>query len=395
MKGAAAGVDDYALRSTNPGHVFASDLLDTSPVWRPSGETVARESADSSGTHEPDQEVDRDVLMPREMAAFQSCRGIVYNSEAVRGVLDQVHLVASTNTTVLLLGETGVGKEMFAQAIHEASPRRDRRMVRVNCAAIPATLIESALFGHERGAFTDAVSRQIGRFEAAHGSTLFLDEIGELPLELQAKLLRVLQERTLERLGGHQAIKVDVRIIAATNRDLEQAVKGNAFREDLFYRLNVFPITIPPLRERVSDIPGLVWTFIDELSPRLGKAIEAISSRSLFALERYPWPGNIRELRNVIERELILARGPVLSPAAPRARRPPVHSGSERLIDIQTEHIRRVLDTCGWRIRGMRGAAERLGMKPTTLESQMARLGILRHKEEPRMRIAASNTTSA
>ena len=332
--------------------------------------------------------VDTDVGKCRETTAIQRDGGIVCNSAAIRGVLDQVHLVAPTNATVLLLGETGVGKEVFAQAIHAASPRQHRPMIRVNCAAIPITLMESELFGHERGAFTDACARQIGRFEAANGSTLFLDEIGELPLEMQVKLLRVVQDRTLERLGGTRSIKIDVRIIAATNRNLEEAVKENTFREDLFYRLNVFPITIPALRERVTDIPGLVWSFIDELAPGLGKTIEAVSGRSLTELQRYGWPGNVRELRNVIERELILSRGTTFAPAAPPPRRSSSRASSERLIDVQTAHIRSVLESCGWRVRGATGAAKRLGLKPTTLESQMARLGILRGKQSAPLTMA-------
>jgi transcriptional regulator with GAF, ATPase, and Fis domain len=316
------------------------------------------------------------------MTAVQTDGAVVYNSHAIRAVLDQVHMVAPTSATVLLLGETGVGKEVFAQAIHEASPRRRLPMIRVSCAAIPAMLIERELFGHERGAFTDALGRQIGRFEAANGSTLFLDEIGELPLEMQVKLLRVLQDRTIERLGSPQPITVDVRIIAATNRDLEEAVRKNAFREDLFYRLNVFPITVPPLRERTDDIPALIWTFIDELSRTFGKRIDAISSPSLAELQRYPWPGNVRELRNLIEREIVLAEGTTLKPAAPRIK-PGARAVTMRLVDLQIEHIKAVLDSCGWRIRGASGAAQRLGIKPTTLESRMAKLGIVRNHDAP------------
>jgi transcriptional regulator with GAF, ATPase, and Fis domain len=308
-------------------------------------------------------------------------KALVHESAAIRDVLAQARLVAPTSATVLLLGETGVGKDVCAQAIHDASPRRRRPMVRVSCAAIPTTLIERELFGHERGAFTGALSRQIGRFEAANGSTLFLDEIGELPLEVQVKLLRVLQERTIERLGGADSIKVDVRIIAATNRDLEKAVEKGTFREDLFYRLNVFPITVPPLRDRPEDIPGLVWTFVDELSRAFGKTIERISDASMQELQRYPWPGNVRELRNVIEREIILATGPTLTPSVPRSKTLRPGANSTRLIDVEVEHIRAVLDSCGWRIRGPRGAATRLGLKPTTLESRMARLGILRTEQ--------------
>ena len=243
---------------------------------------------------------------------------VVADSPAIKRVLVQVAQVAPTPATVLLLGETGTGKEVIAQAIHDASPRHQRPMVRVSCAAIPATLIESELFGRERGAFTGALSRQIGRFEAANQSTLFLDEIGDLPTEVQVKLLRVLQERVIERLGSTQPINVDVRIIAATNRNLEAAVRDKTFREDLYYRLNVFPIEIPPLRERVEDIPTLVATFIDEFSRAFGKPIDPISKESMRELQRYSWPGNVRELRNVIERAVIVATGRTLVVSAPR-----------------------------------------------------------------------------
>ena len=256
-------------------------------------------------------------------------RRIVADSPAMADVLAQIKQVAPTPATVLLLGETGVGKEVLAEAIHEMSPRRERQMVRVNCAAMPSALIESALFGHERGAFTDAIARQIGRFEAANHSTLFLDEIGDLPGHIQVKLLRVLQERVFERLGSSQSVKVDVRIIAATNCNLEQAVADGAFREDLYYRLNVFPVTIPPLRDRAVDIPGLVWEFVDEFSQAFGKPIDTVSKASMQQLQEHPWPGNVRELRNIIERALIVATGrrlvvpvpaPTASPSPRRAR---------------------------------------------------------------------------
>jgi transcriptional regulator with GAF, ATPase, and Fis domain len=315
------------------------------------------------------------------MTALHRDDGIVCESDVMRALLVQAQQVAATNATVLLLGETGVGKGVIAGVIHDASPRRRRPMVRVNCAAIPTTLIESELFGHERGAFTDAVARQIGRFEAANGSTLFLDEIGEVPLDVQVKLLRVLEERTIERLGGHGSIKVDVRIIAATNRDLEQAVRDNRVREDLYYRLNVFPMTIPPLRERASDIPALAWKFVDDLSATFDKRVDAISSKSLAELQRYGWPGNVRELRNVIERAMIAAKGPTLTPTAPRTTLSRPGARSERLVDVQAAHIRSVLEGCGWRIRGGSGAAELLGLKPTTLETRMAKLGIFREKD--------------
>jgi PAS domain S-box-containing protein len=322
---------------------------------------------------------DEGVETRREVKILRSSRPVVSESPTIKRALAQVEQVAPTPATVLLLGETGAGKEVFAQAIHDLSPRHHRHMVRVSCAAIPPALIESELFGRERGAYTGALSRQIGRFEAANQSTLFLDEIGDLPLEVQVKLLRVLQERVIERLGSTQQLKVDVRIIAATNRNLEQAVTDGTFREDLFYRLNVFPIVVPPLRERVEDIPGLVWAFIDEFSRLFGKRIESVSKDSLRDLQGYSWPGNVRELRNVIERAVILASGPHLVVQAPK---PSVRAAqtAQTLEALEIRHIRSVLESTNWRVRGRGGAAERLGLKPTTLESRMARLGITRKK---------------
>ena len=256
--------------------------------------------------------------MTARMKTGRTSFPVVAESSAIRQVLAQIEQVSPTPATVLLLGETGTGKEVMAQAVHEMSPRRHRPMICLNCAAIPAALIESELFGREKGAYTDAFSRQIGRFEAAHQSTLFLDEIGELALEVQVKLLRVLQERVIERLGSTRPVKVDVRIIAATNCNLEEAVRDKTFREDLFYRLNAFPIVVPPLRQRVKDIPALVCTFIDEFSKMYGRRIESISRDSMRELQRYPWPGNVRELRNVIERACIVATGPRLVVAPPR-----------------------------------------------------------------------------
>jgi transcriptional regulator with GAF, ATPase, and Fis domain len=306
-------------------------------------------------------------------------RAMVAESAVIKRALAQAEQVAPTPATVLLLGETGVGKEVVAQAIHDLSPRHQRPMIRVSCAAIPPALIESELFGRERGAYTGAMSRQIGRFEAANQSTLFLDEIGELPPEVQVKLLRVLQERVIERLGSTQQIKVDVRIIAATNRHLEKAVAEGTFREDLFYRLNVFPITVPPLRERSDDIPGLVWAFIEEFARAFGKNIESVSKESLQDLQSYSWPGNVRELRNVVERAVILATGPRLVLQAPK---PSIRAAeaAQTLEALEIRHIRSVLESTNWRVRGRGGAAERLGLKPTTLESRMARLGITRKR---------------
>jgi formate hydrogenlyase transcriptional activator len=320
------------------------------------------------------------VELRREVKGLRTSRPIVADSAAIQVVLAQVQQVAPTPATVLLLGETGTGKEVMAQAIHDLSPRHLRPMVRVSCAAIPTALIESELFGREKGAYTGALSRQIGRFEAASQSTLFLDEIGELPLEVQVKLLRVLQDRTIERLGSTQSIKVNVRIIAATNRNLEEAVQNKTFREDLFYRLNVFPITVPPLRERPEDIPALVWSFVDEFSSLFGKNIESVSKDSLRELQRYAWPGNVRELRNVIERAVIVSNGRVLTVLPPKIGERNVPQTAMTLHALEIDHIRAVLDATGWRIRGAGGAGERLGLKPTTLESRMARLGITRKK---------------
>jgi formate hydrogenlyase transcriptional activator len=301
-------------------------------------------------------------------------------SAAMRQVLAQIRHVAPTPATVLLLGETGTGKEVMARMIHDLSARRQRRMIGVSCAAIPPALIESELFGREKGAYTDAHSRQIGRFEAAHESTLLLDEIGDLPTAIQVKLLRVLQERVIERLGSAQPVKVDVRIIAATNRNLEDAVRDKTFREDLYYRLNVFPVILPALRERVEDIPALAWTFVTECAHSFGKRIESISEESLRDLQRYRWPGNVRELRNVIERAVILATGPELVVAAPRRDDRRMSPVGMTLTEVEASHIRAVLASTNWRVRGVGGAAERLGLKPTTLESRMSRLGIARVK---------------
>jgi transcriptional regulator with GAF, ATPase, and Fis domain len=318
----------------------------------------------------------------RDVRTTRTPRLIVSESPSAKRSLAQVQQVAPTTATVLLRGETGTGKEVFAQAIHDLSPRHQRPMVIVSCAAIPSALIESELFGRERGAFTGALSRQIGRFEAANQSTLFLDEIGELPMEMQVKLLRVLQDRTIERLGSTQPIKVDVRIIAATNRDLEAAVHDGTFREDLFYRLDVFPVEVPPLRERAEDIPGLLWSFVDEFSRAFGKTIDSIPNANVKELQHYTWPGNIRELRNAVERAVILSTGRQLVVPVPthsmRVARPAVPSATMTLEALEIEHIRAVLATTSWRVRGPGGAAERLGLKPTTLDSRMARLGISR-----------------
>ena len=317
------------------------------------------------------------IYLRREVRDRLGPSRAVGQGAAVRQVLDQIEQVAATDSTVLLLGETGTGKELFATQIHELSARHGRAMIRVNCAAIPATLIESELFGREKGAFTGALARQVGRFELADHSTIFLDEIGDLPPDVQVKLLRVLEERQIERLGSPRPIAVDTRIIAATHRNLEQRIAEGSFREDLYYRLSVFPIHVPPLRERVDDIPLLVWRFVEEFSKAFGKRVDSIDKDNLVALQQYTWPGNIRELRNVVERAMIGATGPRLTIALPQPT-PAASRRSPKLVDVEREHIRSVLEGTGWRIRGPGGAAERLGLKPTTLETRMAKLGLRR-----------------
>jgi formate hydrogenlyase transcriptional activator len=302
---------------------------------------------------------------------------IIGQSLAIRKVLQQVEQVAKTDSTVLLLGETGTGKELLARAIHESSGRKARSMIKLNCAALPASLIEAELFGHEKGAFTGAVSTQIGRFESADGSTIFLDEIGELPLEMQSKLLRVLQESQFERLGSSKPIKVNVRVIAATNRNLAQDVSDGRFRADLYYRLNVFPISVPALRERREDIPELVRAIVQEFGVIFGKTIDRIPKKNMDVLRNYHWPGNIRELRNVIERSMILSNGSTLLIDLPD------HSDARPKLDMSFEemernHIISILDSTGWRVRGDQGAAEKLRLKPSTLESKMKKLNIKR-----------------
>ena len=304
--------------------------------------------------------------------------GIVGSSETLREVLAQAEVVAPTDSTVIIYGETGTGKELFANLIHNLSDRRDKPFIRMNCAAIPEGLIESELFGHEKGAFTNAIANRVGRFEAAHGGTLFLDEIGDIPLGLQTKLLRVLQEQEFERLGSNRTLHVNVRVIAATNRDLAELVDERQFRIDLFYRLNVFPIEIPPLRERREDIPLLVKHFVNQVAKRIRRPVPIVPPEVMEAMTMYPWYGNVRELQNFIERAVILSQNGILRIPKTDLRRDPLASTGSTLSEIERKHIIQMLDECSWMIGGIRGAAMRLGLPRTTLISKMRKLGISR-----------------
>jgi formate hydrogenlyase transcriptional activator len=320
------------------------------------------------------------LYLESEIRSEQSFEHIVGDSPALHRTLQQVEIVAPTDSTVLLLGETGTGKELLARAIHDRSHRRDRTFVKLNCAAIPSGLLESELFGHERGAFTGAIAQKIGRFQVADGGTLFLDEVGEIPLELQPKLLRVLQEQEFERIGSTKTTKVDVRLIAATNRDLLRMVEEQRFRDDLYYRLDVFPIHVPPLRERPEDIPALVSYFVQRLARPMNRRVEVIPRETLDALRRYTWPGNVRELANLIERAMIFSRSRTLEvPLDDLTRRREAatigHHGTAGRA-VERADILRALEQANWVLGGPRGAAARLGMKRTTLQSLMKRLGI-------------------
>jgi PAS domain S-box-containing protein len=338
--------------------------------------------------------------LQEEIKSVHNFEQIIGRSPALMGVLDQVARVAPTDATVLVTGETGTGKELIARAVHSASRRKDRPLIKVNCAALPAGLVESELFGHEKGAFSGAIARRLGRFELADGGTIFLDEIGELPAEAQVKLLRVLQEREFDRVGGTSPVRVDVRVIAATNRDLLREVREKTFREDLYYRLNVFPVRLPPLRERRDDVPLLTQFLLQKFALRVGKHLDGVSRRTLQRLQEYPWPGNIRELENVLERAVILATGPTLdiapdllpTPAsAPAADEPPepadaAEGAARQALDqpqpgreaAERDHILAVLRQTNWIITGSRGAAKLLGLHANTVRSRMKKLGISR-----------------
>jgi formate hydrogenlyase transcriptional activator len=325
------------------------------------------------------------IYLEEEVRAENNFGDIVGESVALRRVLKEVETVAATDSTVLVRGETGTGKELIARALHELSPRQGRTFVKLNCAAMPTGLLESELFGHEKGAFTGAIMQKVGRFELADKGTLFLDEVGDIPPELQPKLLRVLQEQEFERLGSTRTIKVDVRLVAATNRDLARMVADGTFRTDLYYRLNVFPVVLPPLRERPDDIPRLVRHFTQRFARRMGRRIETIPSAVMEALVRYPWPGNVRELQNVIERAVILSPGPSLQvppgdlrPAAMQDTAPA--PAAVTLADAERDHILGAIREAGGVLGGPEGAAARLGMKRSTLYKKMKKLGISRHE---------------
>lgn len=360
------------------GQGWVSNALlefDLPPAY-PAGERLERNSAQREALEEENH-------CPHDIP------GIVGNSPELLRLLHRVESAAPTDANVLIVGETGTGKELVARALHSRSVRNQRSLVKVNCGAIPAGLVESELFGHVKGAFTSASERRIGRFELADGGTLFLDEVGELPLETQVKLLRVLQEQEFEPVGSSRTIKVDVRIVAATNRDLAKAVESGTFRSDLYYRLNVIPLTVPALRDRRSDIPHIVEFFLEQYSHRLGLPVRTISTKTMQLLVDYSWPGNIRELQNVIERGIVLSKGSVLrlgtdllpieglEPPAEAFERPAAHS-PDSLEEVQRRHILRVLDRTGGVISGPRGAAAILRMNPNTLHSLMKRLRIRR-----------------
>jgi PAS domain S-box-containing protein len=382
-----SGVDVFAMDKVQSEHVWPEDIVEHSrAIGKVILSAMRRREAEvelQDRYEEIKQLKDRleqeNIFLRQEITIQFRHDEIVGDSDAMQGVLKQAEMVAKQDTSILILGETGTGKELIARAIHNISPRKNRAMIKVNCAALPATLIESELFGREKGAFTGALSRQVGRFEAADGSTIFLDEIGDLPLEMQAKLLRVLHDGQFERLGSPESVTADVRVIAATNHNLEQEMRAGRFRQDLYYRLSVFPITVPPLRERREDIPLLVWSFVREFGESMGKSIAEISKKDMDTFKSYSWPGNVRELRNIIERAMILSTGATLH-------LDPISSGdveamhSMTLEGVEKSHILEVVESTGWKISGKNGAAEVLGLKESTLRARMKKLGIKRQK---------------
>jgi PAS domain S-box-containing protein len=375
---------------------------DGRPVWvqwwsrpEPSGQYTRTMIVDITERVLMEQEKARlqqqNLYLQEEIKSAHNFEEIVGQSPALTAVLDNVRRVAATDATVLITGETGTGKELIARAIHSSSRRKEKPLIKINCAALPAGLVESELFGHEKGAFTGAIARRVGRFELAHGGTIFLDEIGELPADAQAKLLRVLQEREFERVGGTAPIKVDVRVLAATNRDLLKAVREKTFREDLYYRLSVFPVQLPPLRDRKEDIPPLALFLVNKFAARIGRQIDGVERETMRRLLAYPWPGNVRELENVIERAVILAAGPTLAIGAdvlPGVVEPPTWEDqapaqAATLEATEREHILTVLGQTSWVVEGPRGAAKILGLHPNTLRSRMKKLGIRRTAHDP------------
>jgi chemotaxis protein methyltransferase CheR len=339
---------------------------------------------------------EENLYLKEEIGTNQDFSNIIGQGDAVRYVLQKIHQVAKTSAIVLIEGETGVGKELVARAVHEASSRADGPFIRLNCATLPPTLVESELFGHEKGAFTGADRQRKGRFELAEGGTLFLDEVGELPLEIQGKLLRVLQESEFERVGDSKTRKSDVRIIAATNRNLEQEVAVGRFRKDLFYRLHVYPITVPPLRDRREDIPLLVQHFVRRLALRHGKTINEVPGQVMRLFSEWDWPGNVRELENVVERSVITTSGTVLklptefgrpSPPSP-TRSLPV---SRSMVDVERQHVLQVLETANWQVAGPGGAAEVLGLHPNTLRSRMQKLGLTKKSLTSQHKVTSSH----
>ena len=389
-----SGVDVFAMDKVSANHEWPDDIVERcKTIGQVLLSAVSRREVelDLEARYEDIKKLkncleQENIYLIDEIDTQHENDDIVGKSHLIRSVLRQAKMVAVQDTAVLVLGETGTGKGLIARDIHHKSRRRNRPLITVNCAALPATLIESELFGHEKGAFTGAINQKLGRFELADGGTMFLDEVGDLPLELQAKLLRVLEDQEFERVGSSKTKTVDVRIIAATNRDLDRLIEEGKFRADLFYRLGVFPIHVPGLTERRSDIPLLVWFFISELQHKLGKTITRIPSESMDALTSYDWPGNVRELRNIIERAMILSPTSVLelgdwfpsSPASTSITSQIKKANGETLDEVQRAHILEVLEACGWKIHGEGGAAERLGLKRTTLQSRMKKLGIER-----------------
>jgi formate hydrogenlyase transcriptional activator len=400
-------IGTLAVASGTPGQYGTGDitLLEALAVqvalavenMRVHEELTARAATNARLLAEVEQLTNRlqreNVYLQEEIRKEHNFVEMVGSSPALLATLRRVEQVAPTDSTVLISGETGTGKELIARAIHDRSPRRDRPLVKVNCAAISAGLVESELFGHVKGAFTGALERRHGRFELADGGTLLLDEVGELPLETQVKLLRILQEQEFEPVGSSRTVRVNVRVLAATNRDLEEAVKASRFRADLYYRLAVLPVEVPPLRERHEDIAQLAMFFLARFAKRFGKAVEAISRASLDRLLAYPWPGNVRELQNVIERAVVLADGPVLElgrgllPASAGRDEPPTPAAgapdpTESLDGVERRHILVTLERVRWVIEGPQGAARILGLHPNTLRSRMERLGIRRPRPD-------------